>query len=223
MLKVGIIFLFTRLFYGKYSPRYYFVYKKYVKKSAYRPCYRDSFIAHIENLMEGIIKYQVMRTDQEISFGGFSFGSAINELVKAKGEPYYYTIEPTPRKDFIKAIGYNEYSGQHEIKAVYFFYRNALFMGEYVFPLAGQQYIDSIFRSMGEKYLNNTMPDNSRFIIKDGSDAVIITDNNGFELIVQYYSNTKATENLLKEIYLNYKKSGIGKIKNPGPDFFDKI
>lgn len=173
--------------------------------------------------MEGSIKYQALKTEQEISFCGFSFGTSIKEVVKTKGEPYYYTIEPTPRKDFIKVIGYNEYSGQHEIKAVYFFYRNILFLGEYVFPLTGHQYTDSVFRSMGEKYLNNTMPGNTRFIIKDASDSIIITDNNGFELIVQYYFNTQEIEALLKEIYQNYKKSGIGKIKNQRPDFFDKI
>lgn len=213
MIKVKLIFFFTRLFFGKYSPRYYFVYKKHVNKSAYRPCYRDSFIAHIENLMEKSDKNTVVNTDQVINFAGFAFGSPIGKVRKKRGEPYFYTVEKAGKK-FLKAIGYNEDSGQMEIKVVYYFNEDRLFMGEYIFPESDLKFENNLNKSLEEKYSFSSLDGISKFIIKDPENSIIITENNGFEIIVKYFcTEDKESYDIIKGLYTKYKDSGIGKTK----------
>jgi len=223
MLKVSLIFFYIRLFYGKYSPRYYFIYKKYVKKSAYRPCYKDSFIAHIEIFLENDENYEIHNTSQKISFVNFNFGCSIKELKKVKGEPYYYTIEKIGKADII-CIGYNEDSLNTEIKTIYYFLNNKLFMGEYVFKSVPSQIENNIYKTLEDKYLNEPIRNKTCFIIKDYDQSVIIPENTGFELIIKYFCReNKEAYKLIKDHYNRYKRNGIVKNKNIDTDLFDKI
>ena len=223
MLKIRLIFFFTRLFYGKYSPQFYFIYKKHVKKSVYRPCYKDSFMAHVEPLMENDMSYEIYNTSQTINFINFDFGSSIKDLKKIKGEPYYYTIEKIEKQHII-VIGYNEDSGNAEIKTVYYFYKNKLYMGEYVFISIQSQVENDIYKALENKYLNETIQNKSRFIIKDKNQSYIIPENTGFELIIKYYCHeNKEVYELLKDHFNKYKKSGIGKKKSIEKGFLEMI
>ena len=223
MLKVKLLFFFNRLFYGSYSPQYYFTYKKFVNKSPYPPCYRDSFIAHIELFMDNNEKYDIYSSSQTINFTNIDFGTSIKALKKIKGQPYYFTIERIG-KNHIIVLGYNEDSSSVDIKSVYYFYKDKLFMGEYVFTSVGGYDENSINKTLEEKYLKEQITNKSHFIIKDNRESVIIPEDTGFEVIIKYYCReNKEAYQLLKNHYNKYRTTGMSKKKTIDTSFLDAI
>jgi len=173
--------------------------------------------------MENNENYEIHPTSQTINFVNFDFGSSMKELKRSQGEPYYFTIERIG-KEYITGIGYNEDALNTEIKTIYYFFRDKLFMGEYIFKSIPSQMENSIYKTLEDKYLSEPIINQSCFIIKDSSQSIIIPENTGFELIIKYFcrENNDAYK-LLKDYFNKYKRNGIIKKKSISPDIFEKI
>ncbi|MBI9037406.1 MAG: hypothetical protein JEY97_04665 [Bacteroidales bacterium] len=179
---------YIKLFYGEYSYKYVSLYKNYTKKSPHVYCFKDEIIFHIIPLLTNG-KQKKIKTQKDIQFGDTKFFIKYSELIKAKGIPFCYNVFLLNSKE-LKVAGYKVSMFNSEIKALYFFYDNIFFMGEYVIKKEDKNInIAKFSETLIKKYCKEYLVDDENFEIDNNDGRIINFSDDGFFVSIKYFSH----------------------------------
>ena len=207
VLAVFIIFrrslklFFFKTVFGKFSPQYVNQYRKEIDSNPHPRATKSELIEHIGLLRElhGIPECQ---TQVPISFGKFSSGKKEINIIKDVGEPDYFTLRELGNY-VVQIFGYDVSIFDKSAMALYFVYKNTLFLGEYIIGREGQKVdAENIFVPLLKKYCPDYVyKSEDRLLLKDGDGTQILIMDDGFAVHLKYFNfrNNDVLEMLFAE------------------------
>ena len=193
MIYIGL----ARLIFGKYSSRYFAVYKRTTKQSPYPYCIKDDFINYIAGFYNKKPSIQVFDSPFEITFLDTNFGSSFKSVRKNYKKPFCINSNRLNQFD-LKVLGYKDALFTVEMKKYYFFVDGSFFLGQLSFKNPEKDSIDKIIGVIRKKYLPDQKPESDRFIINGKNETYLYCHYNGFHLSISYIS--RAREDISKKI-----------------------
>lgn len=187
VLNYKLKVFFTELIKGKYSLEYYNLFKDNGLKNPFIPCFNDEFIFHIIKYLKQNSEIKIFKTEHKIMYGNVPFSIKINDLLKTKNEPDYFTISNFD-KFIVKIFGYNDDILNAKMKSLYFFVDDIFILGENVFLEYSLPDNVNIAKIIFEKYSTKLWEDIDDFFIEDVNKNVIYYSNNGFEKSIKYFN-----------------------------------
>jgi len=179
-----IIFL-SKIFLGKYNPRYIKIYKNFTGKSPYGYCIKDDFLNHIAGFYDQSKPTQILESKASIDFASFPFETRFRGLLRKKGRPYCVNLLKT--KLFgIKIFGFRDELAGTSIRAYFHFIDKRFFMGEYSLKMPPQEKLEELSTILQKKYLGEQKTNKGKFIIKGSNDVEVLFEHTGFNLSIKY-------------------------------------
>jgi hypothetical protein len=176
---------FVMIIHGKYSFEYMTSYKKAFIRSPFQYCFRDEFFSHVLFILDRKDGLPTFRTHHPINFENQPFFTSYKKLLKEKGKPYCYNAFSFDNPHFIiKAVGYQEVIANKKGTAVYYFFNDTFFMGEYIF----KENSDQIRNICIGPYSDTGIIEDDNFYIENTSDRIIHYRDNGFTTDVKFLS-----------------------------------
>jgi len=192
---------YMKLFYGEYSYKYVSLYKNYTKKSPHIYCFKDEIIFHIIPFITNRNQKKII-TKKDIQFGDTKFFIKYSELINAKTKPFCYNVFLMNSTE-LKVAGYKVSMFNSEIKALYFFYDNIFFMGEYVIKKEDKNIdIAKFSQTLMKKYCDDNLVIDEDFVIENKNGNIISFSDDGFFVSIKYFSNqNKEIVNSISDYY----------------------
>ena len=181
-----IITFLSRLFFGKYSVRYYNIHKRMTRKSPYRHCFKGDFINHLagfKNVSNSLERYD---TSSEIKFENIDFLTKYPRIIRHKKKPHCVSLQKEEFFD-LKAFGFRDTRFSSSIQTNYYFLNKRFFMGEYLLKNPSEENIKEIAKLLQQKYLGKPTGEIKDFIIRGKNAVTILFENTGFNLSVKYF------------------------------------
>lgn len=220
--KVKLIFLL--LFCGKYGYCFNnlcnYIYqnksnsKQLIGNLKLSSCFKDGIFDHLVCFgSENDQNIAVHDVNNEINYKNIKFYISPSKLMHLRKKPHCFTVRKI-NKTIIKAFGYIKHHQGLTTKTIYFFTDNKLFMVEKVIPENHKFLLDSYF----DKYIHeqyeltgkNTISGN--LLIKGKNNSFICIEDNGFDIVLKYYSKAdqqinNKIEDALAIVFRNVEKN----------------
>lgn len=208
----------TGLIFGKFSIQYIEFFRKRDLKPDIRPCLKDHFMPHFFPFYKRVSEAPLLKTREKIHFLDADFGCLYKASPFKKRNTENFSAYRTG-PNVLTVYGYSGRSYGTKHWEIAFFLNNRLVMGEITFSLSRHEKPDipQIYAELGKKY-GVTPPDTSKgFYIEDPYDSLLYSYNNGFELVLSYFSPKvegvlETMENWFKES-IQQKKTKEDKLK----------
>ncbi len=203
---VGLFFVgrdistaFIRLFYGKYSPKYYSFYRKIKGKYPFPVSIKDNFIHYFQDfLVDDSFKTYV--TTKEIKFEDYNSGDDFKSLKKQLGNPHNFSAHKL-HKGIGQVLGYNS-NKEFRKRSLYYFYDSELVMEKFVVKNIEKQDIKKIKSDIISDYnIEDSIYDETTFIIKGARNTVLCYVDDGFAISLRYY--VPKNEKVHQELQMN--------------------
>jgi hypothetical protein len=174
--------------YGKYSSPFVKMFKRIYHANPYPHAAKSEIVEYISALRE-IKDVKQCNTHLTIAFGDYQ--SEINKInvVKDNGEPHSFSIREIGAYT-IKIYGYNVSIFGMNALALYFVYKNQLFLGEYIIKRENQKVdYNYITQKMQKKYCSDSIVvQDDRFLIWDANASQILLLDDGFSVRLKYFN-----------------------------------
>ncbi|MGC8865338.1 MAG: hypothetical protein ACP5O2_06400 [Bacteroidales bacterium] len=195
----------ARLIFGKYSIQYLEFFRERGLNPDIRPCLKDHFMPHFFPFYKRVNEAPLLKTREKIRFLDTDFG-CLYKLSPFKRRKIENFSAYRTQNHVLTIYGYAGHSfGAHHREVAYFL-DSRLVLGEITFSLSKTKKPDipKIYAELAQIY-GITPPDTSKgFYIEDPYDSLLYCYNNGFELVLSYFSPKvegilEAMENWFKE------------------------
>jgi len=181
-----LILLFVRMVKGRYSFAYVAVFKYFFKKSPGSVAIKDDVINHVHFFfVDGCARLQ---TKKRISFSDVEFFSSKKQLRKKLGKPHYFTAFLMGEK-IGEVYGYSDTLFGEDVRCLYFFVDNTLFLGEYSFGENSELDASYVASGLQEKYTGKqTNIEGDCFLIEDHENRKLYFGDDGFSIRIIYFN-----------------------------------
>jgi hypothetical protein len=200
----AIIIFLSRIFNGKYNPKYIQTHKNFTGKSPYGYCIKDDFINHVASFYDKSKPAKVFESKASIEFGSLPFESKYRHLLKQKGKPFCVNLLRNVFFD-LKIFGYRDELIGFNIKAYFHFIDKRFFMGEYTLKTPPENKMEELSAVLQKKYLGELKTNSEKYIIKGANKVLVLFENTGFNLSIKYLHQGKGEVNVkLSEFWDNH-------------------
>ena len=190
-LKLKII----QIKYGRYSYEFVKQFKKFTNKSPFPYCFKDDILPYLR--LEQNIKVSVknFKSGKPCVFESIPFGKFNYEVLAGKAYPECFNVFKIKNSE-LRSYGYYNNQFGSDAKAVFYFFDNIFFMGEYIFE--NSQNIDKsvFFKDLISQNDMEQIQILNQFIVLCENNTSIFYYDNGFTITIRYsdLSNTKFNE-----------------------------
>ena len=196
----AIKLLAVRVVFGRFSWRYFVLYKAKFMRYPNLPCIQDDLIIHCFNFIDINPEKKFYYTNKEIAFGSLSFYSKFS-AVKGRMPSDCFNVFKLSKRYIIKIVGFKtEYFG-NKIMEAYYFINNIFFLGEYSFADVSAENCEKLKTMLSGKYEIAEPVSADKFYIRDNNDSLIYFENNGFTITIQYSNLRKPMINNVWDTY----------------------
>lgn len=179
----------TGLIFGKYSIQYIEFFRKRDLKPDIRPCLKDHYMPHFFPFYKRVREAPLLKTREKIKFLDTEFGCLYQSSPFKRREKENFSAYRIGN-NILTVYGFTGNSFGTHHREIAFFLNGKFVMGEITFSLSRYKDLDisKIYSELGKKY-GVAPPDTSKgFYIEDPHDSLIYCYNNGFELVISYFS-----------------------------------
>lgn len=217
------IFLF-RIFFGKFSPQYFEVHKKYTGKRPFQHCIKDDLVNYIAPFFDKRKEKLYFTSNADIKFGKVPFGRSFRSVYRELPNPF--CINSVRNKSFsYKVLGYRNEMFDQDMKSYYFFINDTFVMGIYNFKSSSETKSNEILNIIRKKYLQQSDVLAEDFIIEGINKVSMHFKNTGFNISLTYLDyNQDEIIDLLEDYWNQSVGKGINLADfNFESEIFDKI
>jgi hypothetical protein len=219
VILIGI----ARLLFGRYSSRYFVIYKKYTGQSPYGYCIKDDFINYIAGFYKNPESVDKYSTDSKILFQDHEYGTSYKNILKQSKKPF--CVNSIRLKQFdLKVLGFKDALFTVEMKKYYFFVNGKFYLGQLTFKNPEKDSIQKIIGVIGKKYLSGNAINSDRFFIEGKNESHLYCNYNGFHLSISYLSRANPSINqLIDDYWGNSTTVELGNKSTMEEELMDKL
>ena len=203
-----IILRVYRARFGPYSYSYLSKFYSYYFELLYPPSIRYEPVYYILPFFKEYCSQREISTSNKIDFGGFIPGHNYKDFFIKMGKPNYISITDPESQDLKMLVaGYTRKVHDYQCTMLYFFHKDILVMGQYLFKKEKQK-INT--RDLAIKLQSNYMESpvesgNNDFVIRDLAANRIHFRDNGFDVAITVFN--PEMDDLKEKISLTLEKN----------------
>ncbi len=205
-----------RMAHGELSSQYYFRLKTFRQKYPtssiqFKACFKTDVILHFDKLSIPKTNLPSYKTEESIRFENTNPGDGYAQIFKTRGKPESAKYEWIGDK-LVQVICYRDKMFGRSVRISYFLMEDRFFLGEFQFQSYNPEILDSTRHLLESRFHTLETSTESDFYISGSDGGLILFNDSGYRLTVQYYFTQLSDIDLyLKQIM---SKTPLVKVRN---------
>ena len=164
-------------------------YYNYYYKTVYKNYEYDTYLALVNKAIQ-----EPVITNQDIHFAyQIQFNSTLNECIKKINVPYRIKAEAND----VTMVYFKIQLGANKVRGQMHFYKNKLFLGNYIFNKLDSAKKEEVLNLLYQKYTQTNFPNNKPAISNQNQEAILIEDS--VDLTINYIKTSSVFFSDIKE------------------------